>query len=390
MSTQRTLGIGIAGYGFIGKVHTLSYLNLPYYYSPMPIKLKMVGVCSGHIENAEVGVRQAGFEFATDNYKDLIERDDIDIIDICTPNYLHKDIIIDALNTGKHVMCEKPLAMNLAEAREILDAANAHPELVSQITFEYRYQPAMMRAKKLIEEGLLGRVFSVRIAYLHSGYIDSNRPISWRLTKEYGGGGALYDLSSHVIDITRFFLGDFRKVFARLETFIKKRPIPEKPGEFGEVEVDDLTLMMFELENGAVGTLESSRIATGSNDEYRIEIHGEKGAIKFNSMQPNFLEVYDCRSPSEPIGGRRGFTAIETVQRFPEPAIDFPGPKFSIGWMRPNIGNVFNFITNIVEGRKPDADMYAGYKVQEVMEACQISDKRGSWVDLPLQGFRSI
>jgi predicted dehydrogenase len=147
---------------------------------------------------------------------------------------------------------------------------------------------------------------------------------------------------------------------------------------------------MFELENGAVGTLESSRIATGSNDEYRIEIHGKKGAIKFNSMQPNFLEVYDCRSSSEPIGGRRGFTAIETVQRFPEPAIGFPGPKFPIGWMRPNIGNVFNFITNIVESRKPDTDMYAGYKVQEVMEACQISDKRGSWVDLPLQDFRGI
>ena len=154
------------------------------------------------------------------DYYEMLNRDDIDIVSVCTPNYLHKDIIIDALNTGKHVMCEKPLAMNLAEAREILDAANAHPELVSQITFEYRYQPAMMRAKKLIEEGLLGRVFSVRIAYLHSGYIDSNRPISWRLTKEYGGGGALYDLSSHVIDITRFFLGDFRKVFARLETFI--------------------------------------------------------------------------------------------------------------------------------------------------------------------------
>ena len=235
---MKTLGIGIAGYGFIGKVHTLSYLNLPYYYDPVPAKLKMVGVYSRTIENAKKGIEQAGFEFATADYRDLLERKDIDIINICTPNSYHKEIIIEALRAGKHVNCEKPLALDLSEAKEILAEASSHPELISQVTFEYRHQPAMMRAKKLIEEGLLGRVYSVRAAYLHSGYIDPNRPMSWRLEKKYSGGGALYDLASHIIDLVRFLLGDFKKVYAKQNTFIKKRPIPGKEGEFGEVEVD--------------------------------------------------------------------------------------------------------------------------------------------------------
>lgn len=381
---MKTLGIGMVGYGFIGKVHTLSYLNLPYYYRPMPARLKMVGVASVPVKDAEEGVEQAGFEFATDNWRDLVSRDDIDIIEVCTPNYLHREIIIEALRAGKHVNSEKPLAMDLAEARDILKASEARPDLVSQMTFEYRYQPAMMRAKKLIEEGFLGRVYSARIVYLHSGNSDPNRPLYWKIQKKFCGGGSLFDLASHVIDLTRFLLGDFKKVFSKLETFIRKRPLPGKPGQFGEVDVDDLALIMFEMENGCIGTLEGSKVATGANDEFRIEIHGEKGAIRFNSMQPNFLEVYDTRDTGEPIGGRRGFTAIETVQRYPEPATQFPGPKFSVGWMRYHMGSAFDFITNITEGKKPLSDMRSGFKVQEVLEASSISSAGERWVDLPL------
>jgi predicted dehydrogenase len=382
---MKTLGIGMVGYGFIGRVHTLSYLNLPYYYKPMPARLKMVGVASVPIKDAQEGIEQAGFEFATDNWRDLIARDDIDIIEVCTPNCLHKEIIIESLKAGKHVNCEKPLAMDLAEAREIVEEADAHPDLISQVTFEYRYQPAMMRAKRLIEEGLLGRIYSARVVYLHSGNSDPSRPLYWKIQKKYCGGGSLYDLASHVIDLTRFLIGDFKKVFSRLEIFTKKRPLPGKPGEFGEVDVDDLALIMFESQNGCIGTIEGSKVATGANDEYRIEIHGEKGAIKFNSMQPNFLEVYDTRDAGEPIGGRRGFTAIETVQRYPQPATQFPGPKFSVGWMRYHSGNAFDFITNVAEGKKPVSDMHSGYKVQEVLEASMISNDKGRWVELPIE-----
>jgi len=382
---MKTLGIGMVGYGFIGKVHTISYLDMPFYYKPMPAKLKMVGVCSSPIEDAKEGIEQAGFEFATENYKDLLNRDDIDIIEVCTPNLYHKDIIIDALNAGKHVICEKPLAMNLAEAKQILDAANAHPQLISQVTFNYRYAPVVMKARQLIKEGFLGRPYSARICYLHAGNVDPNRPTYWKIQKQFCGGGSSYDLASHVIDITRFLLGDFKSVFSKFEIFVKERPVAGKPDEKMSVDVDDLALMIFELENGLVGTMESSKVATGANDEIRVEIHGEKGAIRFNTMQPNYLEVYDMRDSEDYIGGMRGFKQIETVQRYPKPATNFPGPKFTVGWIRFHMGSAFDFIKNVVEGTKPEADMYAGYKVQEVIEASVISDAEKRWVELPIK-----
>ena len=382
---MKTLGIGIAGYGFIGKVHALSYLNLPFFYKPIPANLKMVGVCSVPIADANEGLEQAGFEFATEDYRDLIKRSDIDIIEVCTPNYIHKDIIIDALAAGKHINCEKPLTMNLSEAKEILDAAKAHPELIFQMCFEYRYVPAIMRAKQLIEEGFLGRVYSLRAAYLHAGNSDPKRPIYWKIQKKYCGGGSLYDLGPHIIDLIRFLIGDFKQVFSKLEIFIKERPLAGKPDQMCEVDTDDHAILLFELENGAVGTLEATKVATGTNDELRIEIHGDKGALRFNSMQPNYLEIYDTRDSEEPIGGCRGFKALETVQRYPKPAASFPGPKFSIGWIRFHAGNAFDFIKNIIEGTKPDADIYAGYKVQEVLEAATISDREKIWVKLPLK-----
>ncbi len=381
---MKTLGIGMVGYGFIGKVHTISYLNLPFYYKPMPAKLKMVGVCSYPITDAQEGIQQAGFEFATEDYNDLIKRDDIDIIEVCTPNYLHKEITIKAIKAGKHVNVEKPLAMDLKEAKEVLETANTHPNVISQMCFEYRYTPATLKAKQLIEEGFLGRVYSIRAAYLHAGNSDPNRPIYWKIQKKYCGGGSLYDLASHVIDLIRFLLGDFKKVFSKLEIFIKERPLANNPNQKEKVDVDDLALLLFEMENGAIGTLEATKVATGSNDELRLEIHGQNGAIRFNSMQPNYLEVYDCRDVEEPIGGLRGFKAIETVQRYPKPAVAFPGPKFSIGFIRYHAGNAYDFINNIVEGKKPQADILAGYKVQEVIEAATISDKEKRWVELPL------
>jgi predicted dehydrogenase len=382
---MRTLGIGMVGYGFIGRVHTISYLNLPFFYKPVDAELKMVGVCSYPIKDAEDGTRQAGFEFATEDYRDLIKREDIDIIEVCTPNYLHKEIVLEALKAGKHVNVEKPLAMDLAEAKEILEAANDHPELVSQMCFEYRYTPATLRAKQLISEDFLGRVYSLRVLYLHAGNSDPERPVYWKIQKKFCGGGSIYDLASHVIDLVRFLLGDFRKVFSKLEIFVKKRPFADNPDKMCEVDVDDLALLLFELENGAIGTLEATKVATGTNDEVRIEIHGEKGAIRFNSMQPNYLEVYDNRDAGGPIGGSRGFKAVETVQRYPEPALPFPGPKFSVGWLRYHQGNAYDFIKNIMEKTRPEADIYSGYKVQEVIEAAVISDNKQKWVELPLQ-----
>lgn len=387
MSEKPEIRVGLVGYGFIGKVHTLAYKLLPMIYDPFPAEIKLVGVSAASQASTQKGVTQGGYQFGTTDWRELMERDDIDVIDCCTPNFLHKEVVTAAMRAGKHVYCDKPLAMDLVEAREIVSVAQ-ETGVKHQMTFNYRFVPAMMRARQLVEEGFLGRVFSFRAAYLHAGYIDPERPMSWRLDVTRGGGGALFDLGSHVLDLIRFLLGEYESIHALSETFIKERPMPGRPDEKMPVEVDDLTLMTVRMANGAVGTVEASRLATGTNDELRLEVHGSQGALRFNLMDPNWLYVYDVREPGAPIGGIRGFKAIETVQRYPPPAV-LPGPKFSIGWMRYHVASQYDFITSLVEDRPTSPDFVDGMKVQEVMEAGYISTREKRWVSLPIELFRS-
>ncbi len=374
------LGIGMVGYGFMGKVHTYAYLNLPLFYDPAPAKIKLVGVCTSRRETGQKAVEQAGYQFATTDYNELLKREDIHIIDCCTPNYLHKDLLIAATRAGKHIYCDKPLAMNLKEAKDIIEVIK-EAKIKHRMTFEYRFIPATMRAKQLIEEGFLGKVLSFRACYLHSRYVDPNRPMSWRLEKDKSGGGALFDLGSHALDLLRYLLGEYESVYASLETFIKKRPRIDNPQEKADVKVDDLALLQIRMENGAIGTVEASRIATGTNDELRIEIHGTQGAVYFNHMDPNWLYVYDNREKDAPFGGNRGFKKIEAVQRYPKPAV-LPGPKFAIGWMRYHIQSQYEFITSITEDSPNAPSLIDGYKVQEIMEAAHLSSQTKSWVRL--------
>lgn len=374
------LGIGMVGYGFMGKVHTYAYLNFPLFYDPAPAKIKLVGVCTSRRETGRKAIEQAGYEFATTDYRELLKREDIQIIHCCLPNYLHKELLIAAIKSGKHIYCDKPLAMNLKEAKEIIETVKG-AGIKHQMTFEYRFIPAMMRAEQLIREGFLGKLLSFRACYLHSGYADPERPMSWRLEKHKSGGGALFDLGSHVLDLLRYLSGEYESVYADFETFTKKRPQRKNSPEKAGVEVDDLALLQIRLENGAVGTVEASRIATGTNDELRIELHGTRGAIYFNLMEPNWLQVYDNREKGDPLGGDRGFKRIETVQRYPKPAV-LPGPKFAIGWLRYHIHSQYEFITSIAEDRPGAPGLHDGYKVQEIMEAAYLSAQRKSRVRL--------
>lgn len=377
---METYGVGMVGYGFMGRVHTYSYQSLPFIYDPAPARIKLVGVCTAGVESGQKAVDQAGYEFSTRDYHDLIECDDIHLINVCAPNYAHKDVVIDALKAGKHVYCDKPLAMSLQEAEEIWEVAKASRS-IHQMTFQYRFIPAMQRARQLIESGFLGRVYQFRVAFLHSGNIDPNRPMSWRTDKSRGGGGSSFDLGSHVIDLTRFLLGEFESVQANAEIFINERPIVSGSTECAPVEVDDVFWMHARLKNGAVGTIEASKLSTGANDEIRFEVHGEKGAIGFNSMDPNWLDVYDATLPGGDYGGDRGFKRIECVQQYPKPAV-IPGPKFSIGWMRYHIASIYDFVKNVAEGRQSVPSIYDGLLVQKIIEAAYSSNKAGTKIDL--------
>ena len=374
---MKTFGVGMVGYGFMGRMHTYAYQSLPMIYDPPPAKIKLVGVATATPESGRKAIEQAGYEFDTREFTELLSRRDVHIIDICTPNNLHKDVAIGALKAGKHVYCDKPLALNLRQAQEIWEVAR-EAKTIHQMTFNYRFIPALLRARQLADEGFLGRIYQFRVAYLHSSYINPDRTASWRTDKAISGGGASFDLGSHVIDLVRYLLGDFDSVSARMETMIGDRPGPS-----GRVlvEVDDVLWMQARLQSGAMGTIEASRLSTGACDEIRFEAHGDKGAIRFNSMDPNWLDVYDATLPEGDYGGDRGFKRVESVQRYPKPA-SFPGPKNSIGWIRYHIDSLYNFVHNVAVGRQSSPSIYDGLKVHEVLDAAMRSNKSGRWAEI--------
>jgi len=356
---------------------------LNFYYDPAPAKVVLAGVATGSEASWKKAVDEWGYEFGTTDFRELCARPDIDIIDCSVPNHLHRDVLLCALEHGKHVYMDKPLCNTLDEAREMAAAAAAHPECIAQMTFQYRFVPALLRAKELIDAGALGDVFSARVCYLHAGYVDPKRPISWRLdVAKSGRGGALFDLGAHVVDLTRHLLGEFEEVLHAGETFIKERPVAGRPGETGRVEVDDVSIMLFRLTSGAVGTLESSRLATGVQDEVRFEAHGSKGALRFNLMQPNYLEFFDGTLPECRYGGDRGFKQIECVSRYPKP-FALPGPKNTIGWERFHVHCAYNFVTSIVTETPAKPDIRDGAMTQAILDAALESNDTRRWVKVP-------
>ncbi|MFQ6133053.1 MAG: Gfo/Idh/MocA family protein [Armatimonadota bacterium] len=370
------LGVAIIGFGFIGKVHAHAYRSMPLFYDPPPPACRLVGVCTSREETAAKAKQQGGFQVCTTDFRELIARDDVHIVNVCTPNDLHKPVVLAALAAGKHVYCDKPLALNLSEAREIAAAAR-RSEVTQQMTFHMRFIPAIMRAKELAAEGFLGRIYHFRVAYLHCGYSDPDRPLSWRLTEERGGAGALADLGSHVIDLTRHLLGDLAAVNAHTETFITERPIAAGVAQKAPVQVDDYCLIRARLAQGGVGIIEASRYATGTNDDMVFEVYGERGALRFNLMQPNYLEVYDQSEAAE----GRGFKRVETVQRYPEPSA-LPSPKLPVGWIRFHIASLHSFLTHVAAGEPGDPDLIEGARTQAVMQATLDSARSGQWEEV--------
>lgn len=360
------LGIGIVGFGFIGRVHALAFSALPFYYSDLPFLPEIRGICTSREETAKKAKEETGIPFATHRVEELLEREDIDVVVVATPNALHLPVVEQAAKAQKHIYCDKPLALNLREAERIQEIVT-QSRVAFGMAFQNRFVPAILRARELISEGFLGEVVRVRAQYLHSGYNDPRRPMSWRLRKDLAGGGALADLGSHLIDLVHYLLGAFVVTGARGKTFITKRPRNPEGEDFEEVLVDDWAEVSGVLANGAPLTIEASRFATGSCDELRLEIEGMEGAVRFNSMQPNFLEVYDARERGGPYGGNRGFKLIESVHQYPYPN-RIPG-KFAIGWVRPHIACAHDFLLRIAGQPSLGATVADGVFVQRVLES---------------------
>ncbi|MCE5238584.1 Gfo/Idh/MocA family oxidoreductase [bacterium] len=374
------LGIGMAGFGFIGKVHAYAHRTQGLFYDPAPVRPKLIGVCTSRPETAAKAAEVGEFVYGTTDFGALLDDERIRVIDIASPNHVHHEQIIRAVAAGKHVYCDKPLTTSLASAREIGAALRARPQVKHGMTFHMRFIPATLRARELVQEGFLGRVYHFRAAYYHAGYTDPGRPLSWRLTAE-AGGGALSDLGSHIIDLMAYLLGDYAAVRASTETFIKERPAAKGSAEMKPVQVDDYVALQARMESGALGYIEASRFATGTQDGMEFIIFGEKGALKFSMMDPNFLYAYDATEPEADLGGRRGWTQIECVQRYPKPSA-LPSPKLPVGWMRFHAHCLFDFFSALAEDRLGGATIFDGVKTQAVDEAVRQSAAGGDWVDV--------
>jgi predicted dehydrogenase len=278
---------------------------------------------------------------------------------------------------GKYIHCDKPLAVG-EENLIGIEAALRGARNPGQMALQYRFFPATLRAKQLIRGGFVGEVLGFRAAYLHSGSVDRGRLMGWKQLKSEGGG-VLQDLGAHIFDLLDHLIGPFTRVFARTRILYPRRPDPK--GNMVTVEADDMALMVLELPNGAIGSIEASKIATGSEDELRFEIHGEKGALRFNSMDPNYLESYDLTVPGSPLGGDRGWRRIACVQRFESPG-GFPGPKFSIGWIRAHVHSLYNFLESITAGKVPRPSLQDGLRLQRILSVAEQSDLSQDWQSL--------
>lgn len=371
--------VGIIGFGFIGKVHAYGHLNLPLFHDPAPCRTEITHICAGHQGTAESGRQQIGAQVATTDYRQITENPAVDIVHICTPNHLHKEQLLSAMLHNKHIYCDKPLVANLDEALEIQKAIPSYTG-TAQMTFQNRFFPATLRAKQLVQAKFLGQVLEFRAQYLHSGSADPNAPLKWKLSAA-AGGGVIADLGSHVLDLMHHLLGDFREILASTSIAYPDRPSVDDPRVRVPVGAEDNVQMLIRLPSRAAGIIEASKLATGTEDELRFEIHGSKGALRFNTVAPHYLEAYDARASDQPLGGHRGWLKIDAGQRYAKPA-GFPGPKFGIGWIRPHMACLAQFLTSVAEGTPANPGLEQGIYVQRLIECARTSARAQSWVQV--------
>ena len=301
------MNIGLIGFGSMGKTHAYAVHNLNYFFGD-GISARIAGVCTAHRETSEKAAREYGFDVSVTDEDELIYSPDIDIIDICTPNILHFETAKKAVLAGKHVYCEKPLAVTPEQA-DMLASLAAEKGVTAQVVFNNRFMSGVMRAKEIISGGLIGNVISFRCEYLHSSCTDLSRNAGWKQDRDICGGGVLFDLGSHAIDLIRYLCGEFSSVSGKAQIAHPLRRGIE--GREWRTNADEAFYLTAELECGAVGTIEANKLAFGTNDDLSFEIYGDAGAVRFSLMQPNYIGFYDGRKP----GTLRDFPGSEGADR---------------------------------------------------------------------------
>lgn len=374
----KKINVGLIGLGYIGKIHTIAYRDIPFCFPKTPVVPNLVAVLRSRLEGEAEAMKS--FALATTDPAEFYAQP-LDIVDICSPNHLHREHAQQALKSGLAVYCEKPLACTLEDAHAMAHMA-AQTGALTQVAFVLRYLPAIRQIKALIAAGEIGEIFHFRGRMFHGSYLDYNRPMSWRLRRAQAGGGAFMDLGAHLVDLTHYLLGNVATIRANMRTFICERCTAPGSDQREPVDVDDWALCSLELLNGAVGVLEVTRMAAGAEDATDFEVYGSKGALLFQARDPNFVRLYDMKRQQwlrgdiglPPIPGER---PIEHV---------WPSSKYSQGYMtNAHLAAAYDFLLNVAEGKPSQVDFRAGAAAQEVVEAAYISAAHGGEsIRLPL------
>jgi predicted dehydrogenase len=382
----KRMNVALLGYQFMGKAHSNAFRQVSRFYPDLGIEPVMKVLVGRNKSAVTSAAAEYGWEEVDTNWRRVIAREDIDIVDICTPGKQHAPMAIAALKAGKHIICEKPLTNNLKEARDVLKVAKQSRKK-TLTGFNYRRVPAVALAKQMIGEGRIGKIYHWRAVYLQDWIMDPNFPLVWRLKKSEAGSGPHGDLNAHITDLAMHLVGDIDSVVGMTETFIKERPISAavdaslgasggRSRGKGKVTVEDACLFMARFKNGALGSFEATRFAKGRRNHNRFEINGSKGSISFNLEKMNELQYFSDDDPAH----AQGFREIIVGENGAHPYLDawWP-PGHIIGWEHTFTHEIKDFLEAIDKNRKVSPDFHEGAKVQAVLEAVMDSAKSKRW-----------
>jgi predicted dehydrogenase len=371
-----SINVALIGYNFMGKAHSNAYRQVgPFFHPRLTPRMKVL--CGRTPAKVKAAARTLGWEEAATDWEEVVNRKDIDLVDISTPGDSHAEIAIAAARAGKAVLCEKPLGNTVKEAERML-AAVTKAGVTHMICHNYRRAPAVMLAKQLIKEGQLGEIRHYRGTYLQDWVTDPTIPLVWRLDKKQAGSGALGDIAAHSIDLARFLVGEISEVAGDLKTFVKTRPLPGNPKKTGRVTVDDASTALVRFKNGAIGTIEATRMALGRKNYNRFEINGSLGSLAFDMECMNELELY-LESDGPLV---RGFRRIMVTE---------PGhPYFKawwpaghiIGYEHTFIHTVYDLLEAMADGKVPKPNFEDGVRNQRVLGAIEKAAATRRWVSL--------
>jgi predicted dehydrogenase len=369
----------MVGHAFMGAVHSQAWRNAHRFFDlPLVPRLSVLG--GRDATRAHEAADKYGWAAVETDWAALVRRDDVQLVDICTPGDTHCEIAVAALEAGKHVLCEKPLANSVAEAEKMAAAAQAAAArgVRSMVAFNYRRVPALALARRLVAEGRIGEVRHVRAVYLQDWLSDPASPMTWRLDRKKAGSGALGDLGAHIVDAAQFVTGlRITGVSALTETFTTSRP--DGAGGTGEVTVDDAALFLARFTGGAVGSFEATRYALGRKNAMRLEVNGSRGSLAFDFESMNELQFFDGDAPGAEAGFRR---VLVTEADHPYVGAWWP-PGHLLGYEHTFVHEVADLVDAIATGTDPAPSFADGLQVQRVLAAVEDSATAGSWQQIP-------